>query len=80
MSVIDQIIWKTNNSGVIQARDLVTLSWISLNMLNLPNDADGKQNSPISPYNIYSGKVTALTRFIGPGSLPGDQRDKGQRL
>lgn len=68
--IVDRIVWKTNESGDIDARDLVALSWVALSQLDLPKTEDGEQIDSISAVNTYSGKATALNRYMDLARSP----------
>jgi hypothetical protein len=49
-SIADRVEWKTNDGGEIKVRDLISLAWIPLSVLDLPVDIS------IPPQNIYRNK------------------------
>lgn len=57
--IAENVIWKTNETGRIPVRDIVTLSWIPLSLLNLP---EGTKR--IAPYQLYSSKGQCMQSFI----------------
>ncbi|MFV0458287.1 MAG: hypothetical protein ACK5MT_05900 [Actinomycetales bacterium] len=61
--IADAVEWKTNDGGRIKAADIVALSWISLSLLQLPNDEDGRPVEAPVPQNIYRSKGDCVTRF-----------------
>jgi hypothetical protein len=58
-NIVQDVIWKTNEQGRIPVRDLITLSWVALNKLNLPNGV-----SQVTPVQTYSSKAKCMQSFI----------------
>lgn len=52
------VVWKTNDPGRIPARDIIALSWISLDLIELPNGTP-----KLSPVNLYSQKQRLMQSF-----------------
>jgi hypothetical protein len=55
----DQVIWKTNEPGRIEVRDLIALAWLPLLCVELPEGIN-----KISPYQLYSSKGKCMKTFI----------------
>lgn len=53
------VIWKTNEPGRIPVRDIVTLSWIPLSIIKLPEGI-----SQVAPYQMYSSKGKCMEAFV----------------
>lgn len=58
-NILNDVIWKTNEPGRIPVRDIVTLGWIPLSLINLPNGIN-----PLSPYQLYSSKGKCMDAFV----------------
>jgi len=58
-TIVDDVIWKTNEQGRIPARDIVMLSWIPLSLLPLPEGV-----KLIAPYQLYSSKGQCMQAFV----------------
>lgn len=58
-AIAEDVIWKTNEIGRIPVRDIVTLSWIPLSLLDLPDGA-----KRIAPYQLYSSKGQCMQAFV----------------
>lgn len=61
--IADEIEWKTNDGGRIKAADVISLAWVPLSKLQLPNDDDGRKVEPPVSQNIYRSKGDCVTRF-----------------
>jgi hypothetical protein len=54
----EQIIWKTNDPGRIPVRDIISLAWIPLSLIDLPAHL-----SKFAPYQLYSSKGKCSEAF-----------------
>ncbi|WP_316181685.1 MULTISPECIES: hypothetical protein [unclassified Bradyrhizobium] len=61
--IVPRVEWKTNDGGEIKVRDLISLAWIPLSMLDLPSDEDGRQIEAPIPQNIYRNKGECVKLF-----------------
>jgi hypothetical protein len=62
--IVDQIEWKTNDSGDLKVADLVALAWIPLLALDFrPIGSNGKTIAVPSRVNTYSQKGTCVARY-----------------
>lgn len=55
--------WKTNDGGTIQSRNLISLAWIPLSLLEMTQKGSAAVEAP-SLVSIYSGKEKCLQRYI----------------
>ena len=56
-NVADKVEWKTNDGGEIKVRDLISLAWIPLSVIQLPIDVK------IPPQNTYRNKGELAKHF-----------------
>jgi len=57
--------WRTNDGGVVDVRDLISLSWIVLPELDFDaHDKAGKRIAPPAVQQLYSSKATVLNRYV----------------
>jgi hypothetical protein len=56
-AIADRVEWKTNDGGDIKVRDIISLAWIPLSVIDLPVDIK------IPPQNIYRNKGGCAQEF-----------------
>lgn len=61
--VAERVSWKTNDGGVIDVKDIVTLSWIVLRTLPPVADENGRKVEAPAPSMLYSGKAGVFSTF-----------------
>lgn len=64
-TISNRIEWKTNEGGDIKAQDIVSLSWLALNLID-PVRVDNNENrvlEAVAPNKLYSGKGACLKQF-----------------
>ncbi len=61
----EQITWKTNDPGRIPVRDIISLAWIPLSLVDLPNHL-----SKVAPNQLYSSKSKCSDAFTALMECP----------
>jgi hypothetical protein len=60
LEIADRVEWKTNDGGDIKVRDLISLTWIPLSVVDLP---ERLRHIRVAPQNIYRNKGECVKLF-----------------